>query len=116
MLTAGGGAVVAIAVAARARRMQVIIDAFRLAEATSPARATSLAALGVDAGQREVADLVRDGILAPGSDRDTFYVDERAYILHRDARHHRARFAIVTVLMIVLVLLAAGLLMAVRLR
>ncbi|MEO8561551.1 MAG: hypothetical protein ABI601_05720 [bacterium] len=85
VLTAGGGAVVAIAAAARARRMQVI-DA-----------------------------LLRHGVLAPGPATGTLYIDERAYILHRDARRHQVRFAIVLLLAFALALLATGLLMGLRL-
>lgn len=113
---AGGGAVVAIAAAQRRRRMEAIVDAFRLADATSAARAASLDSLGVDTEQSELRELVREGVLARGMSDDTLYVHEAAYIAHRNARYHRARFAVILVVMIVLAVAAVGALTALRTR
>ena len=107
-MTSGGGAIVAIAAAARQRRMQEIVDAFRLADATSPERAVTCAALGVDSGQFELVDLVRDGVLAPGAGADTLYLNEGAYIALRGARSDRRKLVLLSLLLMVVVLLGLG--------
>jgi len=104
----GGGAVVAIAAAARQRRIEEIVDAFRLADATMPERAVSCAAIGVDGTRSELEDLVRDGVLARGLRADTLYVNERAYIARRIARNDRRKLALLSILLMVVVLLGFG--------
>lgn len=103
MLTAGGGAVVAIAAAARARRIQEIVDAFRLAGANTPERATTCEAVGVDTSQPELRELIRDGVLNQVAGTGRMYLDESAYIVRRDWRRDRAKLLLLT-----LVLIAAG--------
>jgi hypothetical protein len=104
----GGGAVVAAAAAAHKRRLQVVIDAFRLADATAPDRAQSLDALGV-VQNAEVDELTRDGVLVPGPDSDTWYLSERAYIDRREARSQRARGMMAILLVVVAILLGLAL-------
>jgi hypothetical protein len=104
-----GGAVVAIAASARMRRMQRVVDAFRLADATAPERARSFEEIGIDPRQSIVDDLVRRDVLAPGRKGGTFFVDERGYIAHREQRRRRARLAMVLVVVIALGVMGAGL-------
>jgi hypothetical protein len=106
-MTSGAVAIAAIA-AARRRRMQEIVDAFRLADATTTERAKSCAAVGVDSGSSELVDLVRDGVLAKGLGIDTLYVDERAYIAHRSGRNKGRKLAVVSVLLLAIALLGFG--------
>ena len=104
----GGGAIIAAAAAARQRRIQEIVDAFRIADATTPERAKSCAAVGVDSGQSELVDLVREGVLAKGIGVDTLYVDERAYIARRAARRERRKLALLSILLMAAVLMGFG--------
>ena len=115
-MTGGGGAIIAIAAAARQRRIQEIVDAFRLADVTSPERATSCAAVGVDSGRSELVDLVRDGVLAKGLGADTLYVDERAYIARRAARKDRRTLALLSILLMAAVLMGLGYFAATQVR
>ena len=80
----GGGAVIMLAVAARRRRMNVILDAFRLAGATAAERAQALDLMGLSTS-RELDELSDSGILLPGSRVGTWYLSEAAYIARRDA-------------------------------
>jgi hypothetical protein len=105
----GGGAVVAIAAAARARRIQEIVDAFRLAGATTPDRATSCAAVGVDTSQSELKELVRDGVLTQIGGSNRLYLDESAYIVRRDDRRDRAKLLMLMVVLIVTGMIGLGL-------
>jgi hypothetical protein len=105
----GGGAVVAIAAAARARRLQEIVDAFRLAGATTPARAASCAAMGIDASQSELRELVREGVILQVAGSDRLYLDESAYIRHRESRRDRVRLLLLTVVLIVAAVAGLGL-------
>jgi hypothetical protein len=111
-----GGAYVAIAASARARRMQKVVDAFRIADATSPERARGFDEVGVDRGQSVVDDLLHRAVLAPGRREGTFYVDERGYIAHRDERRRRARLAMLLMVVIALGVMGAGLLAALGAR
>ena len=107
-----GGAVVAAAAAARRRRMQRVLDAFRIADATAPERARSLESLGLSEA-REVAELIESGIVARGG-RDLWYLNEGAYIAHRDAR--RVRVSRVMVVVLACAVFVLGALIGVLLR
>jgi hypothetical protein len=81
----GGGAVVAAAAAARQRRMREILDGFRIGGATAPERARRVDELGLT-DSRELAEFVESGVLIRGPRNDTWYLDEVAYVAHRDAK------------------------------
>lgn len=100
----GGGAVIAAAAAARAKRLQRILDAFRLAGATAPDRAHSMDALSVERDSH-VEELVRYGVLVAGPRSDTWYLDEAGYIAHRSARQRTSRMAVLTAVAALIVLL-----------
>lgn len=87
----GTGAMFAAAAvaAAKRRRTNAILDAFRLASATTPERAASAEILGLS-GTDEFDDLVTSGVIAAGSRAGTWYLSEAAYVQHRDARPARA--------------------------
>ena len=104
----GGGAVIALAVAARRQRMNAILDAFRLAGATAAARAQTLDLLGLSTS-RELDELSGSGILLPGSRAGTWYLNEAAYIAQRDAQPTRA-LRVVSVAMVMLLVLLGVLL------
>jgi hypothetical protein len=106
-----GGAVVAAA-AARRRRRRHIIDTFRLADATAPNRARSLAELGLHDG-RDLGSFVRDGVLLPGAQPGELYLSESAYLAYRDRNSPRARRVMLLVL-IALAVLLAGVVVALR--
>ena len=95
-----GGAVVAAAAAQR-QRMQRVLDAFRIRNATTPEAARSLADLGVTPG-REVDELTRAGVLRSGRERESWYLDEAAYINYRDARGSGGRRAVLVGILLVL--------------
>ena len=103
----GAGAVVAIAAAARQKRIQDTIDAFRLADATSPDRARNVEALGIMHFE-EANELAAKGILAPGRTDGTFYLNEAAYIAMRDDPRPRRIAAV----MVAVVLIIVGLTLA----
>ena len=105
----GGGAVIAMAAAARRRKMTAVLDAFRLAGATSADRAQPLDLLGLS-DSRETEEFADSGVLVPGSRDGTWYLNEAAYIAQRDATSPRAvRVALIAVA-VVLILLGALLL------
>ena len=83
-------AVAALAAQEHERRVQEVTDAFRLAGATAPARARSLAELRVDHADA-AESLVAARLLQPGSAPDTWYLDEAAVIAQREARARRAK-------------------------
>jgi hypothetical protein len=109
MVTAGGGAVVAIAAAARARRIQEIVDAFRRSGATTPARATMIESLSIDTTQSEYEELLRDGVIRQIDGTSRLYLDENAYIVRRDARRDRAKLVMLTMLLVVAGMIGLGL-------
>ena len=94
--------------------MQHITDAFRLADATSPDRATTFDALSVDADQSETRRLISDGVLAPARQEGFWYLNEVAFIAHRDARHVRLRVAVLVVVLVALAFLATGMVLVRR--
>jgi hypothetical protein len=76
----GSGAVVAAA-AQRRKQLDRVLDAFR---ATAPDRAVSLSHLG--RGYGEADELLRAGVLRAGPQRESWYLDESAYVAFRDVR------------------------------
>ena len=97
----GGGAAAGAIIAARQRRIQEIVDAFRLGDATAADRARRPEDLGiVEAG--EFRDLLVDGVLVPGSREGTYYLSEAGMIYRRDER--KGLKAIVAVVVVILVL------------
>ena len=104
---AGGGALVAIMAAAHAQRLQAVTDAFRLAGATAPERARTLAALGI-AQSSEVAELARVGVLVPGPGRDSWYLSEAAVVARRAAGARTGPRALVLILLLLAVVGAGG--------
>jgi hypothetical protein len=103
----GGGAVIAAAAAARRRRRREVLDGFRIGGATAPERARRVDELGLSES-RELAELVESGVLIRGPRRDSWYLDEAAYVSHRDARSSRPTRMIVA-LAVLLVLAGAAL-------
>ena len=100
----GGGAVIALAAAARRQRMNAILDAFRLAGATAAERAQTLDLLELPTS-RELDELSNGGILRPGSRAGTWFLDEAAYIAKRDAQPTRALRVVSVAIVVLLVLL-----------
>jgi hypothetical protein len=90
-----GGAVVAAAAAARRERMQRVLDGFRMADATAPERARTLTSLGM-ADSSELTHLIDSGVVVAGRAQGSWYLNEGAYVAHRDARrvHIRRRMVI----------------------
>jgi hypothetical protein len=80
--------------------MQEIVDAFRLAGATTPEWATTCATLGVDTSQPELQELIRDGVLHQVAGTSRLYLDESAYIVRRDWRRDRAKLLLLAVALI----------------
>ncbi len=110
----GAGAIVAAIAAAHAQRVQEITDAFRVAGATAPDRAQSLAALGVQ-HTAESEELARAGVLVPGRASGTWYLDEAAVVARRQAGTRTPRWVLVVMLVLVVVgAVAAGVLLASR--
>jgi hypothetical protein len=93
----------AVVAASGARAVSNVLTAFRLADATAPARARPLAALGVRPS-RTVAKLERVGAIRPGTEPATCYLDERAWLAHQRGAQSRA-----TVVALAAGLLALGL-------
>lgn len=98
---AGGGAVTAAIIAAKQRRIQEVVDAFRLGEATAPDRARLPEELGV-AYYDEANELVAERVLLPGHREGTYYLSEAGYISRRDSRKNRAVIAIVAVVLVLI--------------
>lgn len=100
-----GGAAAAAVIAAKQRRIQETVDAFRLGDATAPERARRLEDLGV-MHDGETQDLIVEGVIVPGSREGTYYLSEAGYIYRRDDRR-----GIKVVAVIVLLLLVFGVLL-----
>jgi hypothetical protein len=100
----GGGAVVAAAAAARKKRLEHILDGFRVADATAPERSRSLADIGLDQ-DAQMNELMRAGVVCGGHQRSTWYLNEAAFIAQRDSRARQAlRIVLVAVLAVVVIL------------
>lgn len=104
----GGGAIVAAAAAARQSGLDQVLDAYRTGRATTPNEARSLMELGVEPNNW-VDELRASGALKPGPAPDTWYLDESAYILSRNAVKHRSKRAVLTTMAVMLALAAIGL-------
>jgi hypothetical protein len=98
-----GGAVVAAAAAAHAKRVQTILDAFRVAGATAPERAQPLEQLGLERNT-ELEELIRHQVLVAASRADEWYLSESAYIARRDSATQSARRILAFVLALALAL------------
>lgn len=98
---------VAILAAAHAQRLQEVTDAFRLADATAPARARALAELQV-AHVAEAEELARAGVLVRGPARDSWYLSEAAVVARRHASA-RSSSKVIVLLCVVAGLVAVGL-------
>jgi len=86
----GGGAILAAAAAAHRRGLEKVLDACRMAQATSIVRAQSLSAMGLEPNNW-VDELRESGILKPGAGPDTWYLDESAQVVRRNAGVDRRR-------------------------
>lgn len=102
----GGGAVIAAAAAAHRRGLERVLDGFRVGQATSFERARSLAQLGLGPNNW-VDELKQDGVLKPGREPESWYLDESANVARRDGRSFR-KFAVRRVAIVMLVLFAIG--------
>ena len=94
------GAGAAAIIAARHHKVQGIVDAFRLGDATSPDRARRLDELGI-VETREARDLIAGGVLAPGEREGTYYLSEARLIYERNERKGVKAMAIVAVVLLV---------------
>ena len=103
---AGGGATVAAIAAVRKRRRREILDAFRLADATAPERARTIESLGL-AGNRELDHFIEERLIVPGSRAGSMYLDESAWVAHRDASSSRQMRIIAAAVLFLLALGAA---------
>lgn len=122
------GAMVAIhaasAAAAAAKAQTKALDAFRTHDATSPARSRTLVDIGLSGDDRAIRELIGAGVirgvdtrgrltvLGDSIDRVAgYYLDEMAYIAHRDGTHgKRAQRALLAVACVLLAALTAALL------
>lgn len=109
---AGGGAVVAIIAAARAKRMEDILDAYRVAAATSADRAVEPAALGLLEHESEIGDFLNGGVLVAVRG-GTMYLDEAGYIAYRKRSSSKGAKVVFVVLLIAAAIIAV-LVMAAR--
>jgi hypothetical protein len=101
----GAGAAAGAIIAAKQRRIQEAVDAFRLGDATAPDRARRLEDLGVIAGD-ETRDLIVEGVLVPGPAEGTYYLSEAGYIYRRNDRKGTRAVAIIAAMLVVIGLLA----------
>ena len=116
------GAMVAIhagSMAAAAKAHAKVLDGFRVPGATAPERARPLADLGLADDDRILAQLVKAGVVRGvdargrptvlGDDLNrtaAYYLDEAAFVAHRDARSKSdSRLAVLVVIAVVLLLL-----------
>jgi hypothetical protein len=111
------------AAAAAARAKTQLLDTFRVAGATAPERALPLARLGVDGQQSTFGTLVQAGVIRAVDARgrpavlgDTFdriagyYLDEAAYVAHRDAASKpKPQLLVFVVIMMLVTVLCSGL-------
>ena len=95
------GAAVAAIAAARQRRIQEIVDAFRLGDATAADRAKSLDTLGLT-HNGELQSLIVEGVLMPGAREGTYYLSEIGYIYKREDRRELKIVAIILIIMAVI--------------
>ena len=107
----GGAAVVAAAAAARRRRLQRVLDSFRIGDATAPDRARPLASLGI-ADSAELTHLIESGVVYAGPAQGSWYLNEGAYVAHRDAKrvHIQRRMVILLGCLVFILCAIAGML------
>lgn len=98
---AGGGAAAAAIIAAKQKRIQEAVDAFRLGDATAPDRARRLDELGIIENS-ETHDLVVEGVIVPGPREGTYYLSEAGYIYRRDDRRGMKAVAIVMIILLII--------------
>ena len=91
-----GGAAVAAAAAAHRKRVQTILDAFRLADATAPDRARSLEQLGLERND-EVEEFIEQQVVVSVPRGGGWYLNESAYIAQRDAGNPQLRRVLLVV-------------------
>ncbi len=116
-----GALTAAIAGASAARARTEVLDAFRVHEATSVARACLLADLDLAGGAARLDGLLRAGVIravdrqgrtieAHGerSSTDRFYLDEGALITQRTSSPKRQALQVALVLLLVVALILAG--------
>ena len=101
------GAAVAVIAAAHAKRINEILDAFRVAGATAPDRARNPAELGLSDHARQVEELTGAQVLRYGLSPGTLFLDEGGYLRYRDHGDSRRNVAILVVLLLVMVLLVS---------
>jgi hypothetical protein len=97
-----GGAVAAAAAAAHTKRVQMILDAFRVAGATAPERARPLEQLGLERSS-ELEDLIKHQVLVATSHGGAWYLSESAYIARRDSDASQTRRIVAFALAVALV-------------
>ena len=100
----GGGAVLAAAAAARKKRRERIIDGFRIADATAPERSRPLAEMGLSEGG-ELDELMRAGVICPGRQKSTWFLNEAAFIAWRDSDSRQSLRIVLVVALAVLAIL-----------
>ena len=117
------GAMIAIhaasVAAAAAKARTQVLDTFRLQDATRPERARPLAEVGLSIDDNAVRELISTGvirgvdsrgrltILGDSIDRvDGYYLDEQAYIAHRDGTSKKTSRKEATLIACLLVLAA----------
>jgi hypothetical protein len=101
---------IAIHAAASAAARTKVLDAFRLNDATSPARARPLAELGLSGDEPPLRELIERGVIRAIDSRGRsavigdstgriagLYLDERAYVEMRDAKRKPGRGAVLIV-------------------
>lgn len=96
------GAVVAAAVAARQRRIQEIVDAFRVTDSTAPGRSCTLASLGLS-DSAEVHSLIVEGVLMPGTTEGTYYLSEVGYLSQRNRKRVGLKAVVIALAIILLI-------------
>ena len=111
----GGGAIIAAAAAAHRKGLEKVLDAYRMASATSIDRAQSLSAMGLEPNNW-VDELRESGILKPGMAPDTWFLDEMARVVRRDAASDRRRFIVRIVIGLLVVAAIVGLIPILVLR
>jgi hypothetical protein len=102
----------AAAGAAQRRAFDNLLFAFRQGDATARTRARSLADLGANP-TRILTTLQNAGVILPGADLGTFYLDERALHAYRGSQQRRAaRLALIVGAVLLLVAAAIAFLTA----
>lgn len=104
---AAGGAAAGAIIAARQRRIQEIVDAFRLGDATAPDRARRLEDLGITP-DNQTRDLMVEAVLVPGKREGTYYLNEAGMIYRREERKGLKAIIIVTLIVLAIGLLFFG--------